>query len=112
MGGRGSTGTRSNADKSVTFNGRSYTESKYYILIDGKMYRHLPAGDFQENRRPYRKAGNYDIYIDSFPRASLPYSKYYIADKAAKVVYETEITQGTSNEKEYLKQLVEELKRR
>ena len=97
-----------NNDKQ-TFNGREYTKSNYYIFKDGQLYRSVTAGQFPENRRPYRVAGDYNLYVDSFPNAALPYSKYYVANKKTGEVYQYE-ARSYGTEKEYISGLVEELK--
>lgn len=111
MGGRGNGGAR-NASNTMEFQGRIFTKTDYFKLVDGKMHRNVAAGLIPENRRPYRRAGNYDIYVDSFPTAALPYSNYYIANRLTGDVYRTEVIQGVSDNKQYLKDLVDELKRR
>ena len=97
-----------NNDKQ-TFNGREYTKSNYYIFKDGQLYRNLPAGQFPENKRPYRVAGDYNLYVDSFPGAALPYSNYYVANKKTGEVYKYE-AHSYGTEREYISGLVEELK--
>lgn len=95
---------------SISFGGRTFELSGYYRFVDGKMCRNVAAGLIPENRRPYRKAGRYNIYIDSFPDVALPYSTYYIADTVSGNVYAAEVLQGLSDNKTYIKNLVEELK--
>lgn len=96
--------------KSIIFNGRTFEKTDYYKVVNGKLYRNVAAGLIVENRRPYRKAGSYDLYIDSFPNAALPYSNYYIADKESGSVYKSEVLQGMSDNRRYIKELVEYLK--
>lgn len=97
---------------SITFDGRTFEETTYYKVIDGKLHRNVAAGLILENRKPYRKADRYDVYIDSFPNAALPYSNYYIADKESGVVYKAEVIQGITDNKRYIKELVEYLKQK
>lgn len=95
---------------SINFAGTNFTKTDYYIYQDRDLYRNVKAGLIPEHRRPYRVAGNYNLYIDSFPSAALPYSKYYIADKITGDVYQAEIIQGLNNQKQFIADLVDYLK--
>ena len=97
-------------NSSINFDGTEFTKTNYYVYQDKDLYRNVKAGLIAEHRRPYRVAGNYNLYVDSFPSAALPYSKYYIADKTTGDVYQAEIIQGMSNQREYISNLVEYLK--
>lgn len=101
-----------NSTSSIYIEERNFDKTDYYIFKDGSLYRNVAAGLIKENKRPYRVAGNYNIYVDSFPRAALPYSNYYIADKITGEVYRAEILQGMGDGKQFIQRLVEELKRR
>ena len=90
--------------------GRTYTLTNYYKFIDGSLHRNVVAGLIKENQKPYRVAGNYSLYVNSFPNSALPYSIYLIADKRTGNVYSLEVIHGMSNEKEYIKNLVQYLK--
>lgn len=96
--------------KIIDLLGRQFTYTDSYVFKDGAMFRNVAAGLIDDKRRPYRVAGNYNIYIDSFPTAALPYSTYYIADKETGCVYRTEVLQGMSDQRQYVKDLVEYLK--
>ena len=92
--------------------GREFKKTDYYVFKDNAMHRNVAAGLIRENRRPYRLAGNYNLYIDSFPTVALPYSTYYVADKNSGEVYSCEVLHNTSDNKRFIKELVEELKNR
>lgn len=76
------------------------------------MHRNVAAGLIPENRKPYRKAGNYNLYISSFSDVALPHSVYYIADKESGVVYKAEILHRMFDNRRYIKELVEYLKQK
>ncbi len=96
------------------FDGRVFEKTNYYSYVpeNGGLCRNVAAGQISEHRRPYRVAGNYNLYIDSFPDAALPYSIYLVADKVSGDVYRTEVTQGMTDQRQYIRELVEELKSR
>lgn len=96
--------------REITFNGRTFTYTDSQLYKDGKLYRRAVAGIFEDNTRVYRKMGNYNLYIWSFPGAALPYSRYFIADKISGRVYTTEVTQGLCDERRYIKEMVEYFK--
>lgn len=98
----------------IELNGREFAKTDYYSYVpeNGGLCRNVAAGQISEHRRPYRVAGNYNIYIDSFPSAALPYSIYLVADKTTGIVYRLEVVQGVSDERQYIKELVQELKNR
>ena len=98
------------ASKNIEFGGTKFSKTDYYIYTDGKFCRNVAAGIIPEHRRPYRTANNYNLYVDSFPSAALPYSKYYIADKTTGEVYQAEIIQGLGNQKIFISRLVDYLK--
>ena len=106
------TSSKSNeiTDSYIQFDRTTFNVESRYKFEDGKLCRNSTIGWQQENRRPYRVAGNFNIYIDSFPRAGLPYSKYYIADKLTGTVYSAEISQGFINSRVFNQELVDWLK--
>ena len=108
MGGRGNSGNR-NTDTSLILGNTSYKESTYYTYKEGALYRNVVAGQVLDTKRPTRVAGKYKIFVDSFPRATLPYSKFHIANTETGKVYSVESIHGTGIS---LKQVVEELKER
>ena len=71
-------------------------ETNGYEFKDGALYRNAVAGQFLDRTRATRNAGDYKIYIDSFPSAALPYSVYRIADTKTGKVYTFELTHYTS----------------
>lgn len=98
---------------SIEVNGRTFTKTEYYSYVPGEgLCRNVAAGQIPEHRRPYRVAGNYNLYIDSFPTAALPHSTYILADKTTGTVYQLEVMQGTSDERSYIRELIAELKSR
>lgn len=84
--------------------------STYYFYKNGKLYRRTVAGEFPEDDRIYRNAGRYKIYLNSFRDAALPYSKLMIADSNTGKVYEKEVTQGITDFRQNITELVEWLK--
>lgn len=84
--------------------------SKYYFYKNGKLYRRTVAGEFPEDDHIYRNAGRYKIYLNSFRDAALPYSKLMIADSSTGKVYEKEVTQGITDFRQNITELVEWLK--
>ena len=97
-------------DDHILFQHRTFNVYDYYRFIDGKLCVKLPEGWRVEPKRVYRIAGNFNIYIDSFPNAGLPYSMYYIADRSTGIVYRAQVTQGLGNERAFLRDLVDWLK--
>lgn len=84
--------------------------SKYYFYKNGKLYRRAIAGEFPEDDHVYRNAGRYKIYLRSFRDAALPYSKLMIADSDTGNVYAKEVTQGITDFRQDIAELVEWLK--
>lgn len=74
---------------------------------NGKMWYRAVAGEQPEENRVYRNAGRYKIFINSFPYAALPYSILFLADSETGKIYSQEITQGTSDFRRDLAELVE-----
>ena len=95
---------------SFQVDGYTFEKTNYYKLIDGAMHRNVAAGLIRENRRPFRVAGKYNVYIDSFPDAALPYSTYYVANKETGDVYTTEVLQYMGTGRRLIKELVNYLK--
>lgn len=95
-------------DNSIIIDGYTFKETNYYVFKDNSMFRNVAAGLIKENRRPYRKAGNFNLYIDSFTGAASPYSKYYIADKTSGKVYSAEILH-VGDSKRLIKTIVDTL---
>jgi len=98
------------SNDTTEFNGRIFEKTDYYSYTDKGLCRNVAAGQICENRRPYRVAGNYNVYVNSFPSSALPYSVYLIADKTTGDVYRAEVPQGISDERTWMRELVEELK--
>lgn len=84
--------------------------SKYYFYKNGRLYRRAVAGEFPEDDRVYRNAGRYKIYLRSFRDAVLPYSNLMIADSNTGKVYKKEVTQGITDFRRDIAELVEWLK--
>lgn len=67
----------------------TFTESTYYILQDGKVYRKTVAGLFEEKWSIARKiSDDVKIHVDHFDCA-VPYSNYYILDYKNQKIYES-----------------------
>ena len=81
--------------------------STYYIFKDGKLGWRSINGEHFDNQKPYRNAGRYKIYINSFRGAQLPQSKLLIVDTETGVVYERSVTHGTSDFRRDIAELVE-----
>ena len=77
---------------------------------NGKMWYRAVAGEHPEDNRVYRNAGRYKIFINSFPSAALPYSILFLADSETGKIYREEITQGTSDFRSDLAELVDWLR--
>lgn len=93
------------------FNGRKFSKTDYFVYQDGALYRNVAAGLFKENMRPYRVSPNYNLYVMSFPGSAYAYSVYLIADKSSGEVWRLEVPQGHGNERQWIKELMEDLKR-
>ncbi len=76
----------------------------------GKMWYRAAAGEHPEENRVYRTAGRYKIFINSYPDAALPYSVLFIADSETGEVYRKDITQGISDFRRDLAELVDWLR--
>lgn len=98
------------SEDKIIYDNRTYTYTDSYIFEDGKLFYISANGQHCANQRAYRQAGDYALYIDSFPSAALPYSRYRIADKRTGRVYDAEVLQGMRDEKTHIKGLVAELK--
>lgn len=97
--------------ETISVAGSDFKKTDYFIFKDGKLYRNVAAGQIKEDIRPYRVAGNYNLYVISQRDVQLPHSTYLIADKRSGEVFEFErVLYGT--EREYVKALVEKLKQR
>ena len=83
---------------------------KYYVYRGGILYYVSISGEQPSDSRVYRNAGRYKIYLDSFRGAALPYSNLYVADTETGKVYKNEITQGTSDFRRDLAELVDWLR--
>ena len=81
--------------------------STYYIFKNGKLGWRSINGEHFDNQKPYRNAGRYKIYINSFRDAQLPQSKLLIVDTETGVVYERSVTHGTSDFRRDIAELVE-----
>lgn len=79
----------------------------YYIFKNGKLGWRAIAGDQFDNQRPYRNAGRYKIYLNSFGGAQLPQSRLLVADTQTGVVYERTVHHGTSDFRRDIAELVE-----
>ena len=77
---------------------------------NGRMWYRAVAGESPEENRVYRNAGRYKIFINSFPNAALPYSILFLADSETGKIYSKEITQGTSDFRRDLAELVDWLR--
>ena len=84
-------------------------ETDGYVLKSDGLYRNANAGQFLDRSKATRNAGNFKIFVDSFPNAALPYSTYYIASKKDGKVYTMQITHGSIEGA--LDKIVEELKK-
>lgn len=94
----------------LEYGGRRYDYTNSQVFKNGKLHRVAAAGIFEDNTKVYRKMGNYNLYIWSFPDAALPYSIYFIANKNNGKVYRCEVIQGMGDEKRYIKEMVEYFK--
>lgn len=81
-----------------------------YVYRDNLLQVWTAAGLRKAGYRVYRLAGNYKIYINSFPNAALPYSTMYVADTEMGRVYVTELTHNTGGNKRDIDELVEWLR--
>lgn len=79
----------------------------YHIYKDGKFGWKSVNGEHFDNQRPYRNAGRYKIYLDSFRGAQLPQSRLYIVDTETGIVYEKSIIHSTSDFRRDISELVE-----
>ena len=68
--------------------GFDFKKSSYYIMKDGKVYRNVSAGLFEESMRATRVVNGYKIHADHF-NCALPYTNYYILDPKNNCVYES-----------------------
>lgn len=82
-------------------------EDTYHIFKNGKFGWISVNGEHFDNQRPYRNAGRYKIYIDSFGGAQLPQSKVFIADTQTGTVYQTSVIHGTGDFRRDISELVE-----
>ena len=81
-----------------------------YVYRDNLLQVWSAAGLRKTGYRVYRLAGNYKIYINSFPDAALPYSTMYVADTEMGKVYVTELTHNMGGNKRDIDELVEWLR--
>lgn len=81
--------------------------TSYYIFKDGKLGWRSVNGEHFDNQRPYRNAGRYKIYVNSFGDAQLPQSSLLVADTQTGVVYKRTVHHGTSAFKRDIAELVE-----
>ena len=66
-----------------------FKESDYYVMKDGKIYRHPVAGLYEEKWHITRKVGDYKIHAENFPDCALPYTNYYVIDTKEQKIYES-----------------------
>lgn len=81
-----------------------------YVYRDNLLQVWSNAGLRKTGYRVYRLAGNYKVYINSFPDAALPYSTMYVADTEMGRVYVTELTHNMGGNKRDIDELVEWLR--
>ena len=81
--------------------------SNYYIFKNGKLGWRSVTGEHFDNQKPYRNAGRYKIYLNSFRDAQLPQSDLLIADTETGVVYKRSVTHGISDFRRDIAELVE-----
>ena len=81
--------------------------TSYYIFKNGKLGWRAAAGDQFDNQRPYRTAGRYKIYLNSFRDAQLPQSTLLIADTETGIVYKREVLHNISDFRRDIAELVE-----
>lgn len=68
--------------------GISFSLDNAYSFEENSLIRNTASGKkVIERKRPYRVSKRYNLYIDSFPRAALPFSNYFVADKETGKVY-------------------------
>lgn len=79
----------------------------YRIFKDGKFGWKSVNGEHFDNQRPYRNAGRYKIYLDSFGGAQLPQSHLYIVDTETGTVYEKNIIHDMGDFRRDISELVE-----
>lgn len=94
--------------KPVLLDGLKLTDN--YVYQDNVLKVWSAAGLRKAEYPVYRLAGNYKIYLNSFRDAALPYSTMYVADTEMGKVYVEEITQGLSDFKRDIAELVDWLK--
>lgn len=58
------------------------------------------------SKRPYRKAGDYDIYVDSFRDVAYPYSYIYIKDKGTDKIWRAEVSPVSMSINDHVKELI------
>ena len=81
-----------------------------YRYDAGKLYYISQAGEAPSGDRVYRNADRYKIYLNSFADAALPYSRLLVADTTTGKVFTREVTQGLSDFKRDIQELVEWLR--
>lgn len=81
--------------------------SSAYTYKNGRLYDVSRAGEAPSGDRVYRNAGRYKIYMRSFSGSALPYSRLIVADTATGEVYTSEITQGMTDFRRDIAELVE-----
>lgn len=81
--------------------------SNYYIFKNGKLGWRSVNGEHFDNQRPYRNAGRYKIYINSFGDAQLPQSKLLVVDTETGLVYTRSVLHNTSDFRRDIEELVE-----
>ena len=74
--------------------------STSYTYENGKLYRDSVRGKMVQDDRGYRRAGNYIIYLRSFPNSALPYSRILVANTQSGEVYEGEMVHGFNNKRD------------
>ena len=82
-------------------------EDTYHIFKNGKFGWISINGEHFDNQRPYRNAGRYKIYLDSFRGAQLPQSNVYIVDTQTGTVYRTNVIHGMGDFKRDISELIE-----
>lgn len=84
--------------------------SNYYIYRNGKLGWRSVNGEHTDNARPYRNAGRYKIYLDSYGDVQLPQSRLFVADTETGDVYERSIIHNMGDFKRDLTELIDWLR--
>lgn len=76
----------------------------YYIYENGKIYRNVAAGKFEDKLHCVRRIGKYKLCAEHF-NCALPYTVYYVIDTEKEVIYRSEDCHYS-----YINELVEAIK--